>query len=97
MPVRADRLFTRTLASLVFVASAGLTLGGGGAIAAEAGNPGTAAGDIAVEADKPVTHATESVEACMGKWDPGTHMTKEAWRQSCLRIKQEREPYVRDR
>ena len=97
MPIRADHHFTRTLASLVVVASVGSALGGGVAIAAETGNAGTAAPNIAAEADKPVTHATESVEACMAKWDSGTHMTKEAWRQSCLRIKQEREPYVRDR
>lgn len=54
--------------------------------------PAAAAAD-----SKPLTHATEPLETCMAKWDPGTHMTKEAWRQSCLRIKEEREKYVRDR
>jgi hypothetical protein len=43
----------------------------------------------------PHTHATETIEACMAKWDPGTHMTKEQWRETCQRIKDEREPYVR--
>jgi|EndMetStandDraft_8_1072994.scaffolds.fasta_scaffold107756_3 hypothetical protein len=41
--------------------------------------------------------ATQSMEACMNSWDPGTHMTKEAWRTSCERIKQERLPYVQKR
>ena len=41
--------------------------------------------------------ATQTMETCMKNWDPGTHMTKEAWRASCERIKQERLPYVRDR
>lgn len=36
----------------------------------------------------------ESLESCMKRWDPGTHMTKEAWRQTCLRVRTEREPYV---
>jgi hypothetical protein len=36
----------------------------------------------------------ESLESCMKRWDPGTHMTKEAWRQTCLRVRSEREPYV---
>jgi hypothetical protein len=31
----------------------------------------------------------------MAKWDPGTHMSKEQWRETCQRIKDEREPYVR--
>ncbi|MDP1909507.1 MAG: hypothetical protein Q8K85_14500 [Hyphomicrobium sp.] len=92
MPIRADHRFTRALASIAVVASAALALAGGIAIAGDTG-----AGEKAVEPTKPVTHATESIEACMAKWDPGTHMTKEAWRQTCLRIKEEREPYVRDR
>jgi hypothetical protein len=41
--------------------------------------------------------ATQSMETCMNSWDPGTHMTKEAWRTSCERIKQERLPYVQKR
>jgi hypothetical protein len=92
MPIRADRHFTRALASIVVAASAALALAGGIAIAGETGT-----GEKAAETDKPVTLATEPIEACMAKWDPGTHMTKEAWRQTCLRIKEEREPYVRGR
>ncbi len=53
------------------------------------------AADDAAQPEKPVTHATESLETCMRKWDPGTHMTKDAWRETCLRIKNEREPYVK--
>lgn len=45
----------------------------------------------------PGYHATESIDACMRKWDPGTHMSREAWRDSCNRIKNERERYVKDR
>lgn len=51
----------------------------------------------AAATDKPQTHATESLASCMRKWDPGTHMTKEAWRETCLRIRAERAPYVKDR
>ena len=39
--------------------------------------------------------ATESIESCMKSWDPGTHMSKEAWRTTCERIKAERLPYVK--
>lgn len=39
----------------------------------------------------------ERIESCMQRWDPGTHMTKEAWRASCERIKAEREPYTKGR
>ncbi len=38
--------------------------------------------------------ATQTMETCINSWDPGTHMTREAWRTSCERIKQERLPYV---
>lgn len=62
------------------------------ASASAADPPADAAADT-----KPLTHATEPIETCMAKWDPGTHMTKEEWRQSCLRLKEEREKYVRDR
>jgi hypothetical protein len=41
--------------------------------------------------------ATQTMETCMNSWDPGTHMTKEAWRASCERIKRERLPYVQKR
>jgi hypothetical protein len=46
-------------------------------------------------AQEPVYIGNEPLEACMERWDPGTHMTKEAWRQSCQRIRAEREPYVK--
>ena len=39
--------------------------------------------------------ATETIESCMKSWDPGTHMSKEAWRTTCERIKAERLPYVK--
>jgi hypothetical protein len=39
----------------------------------------------------------EPLESCMNRWDPGTHMTKDAWRESCKRITQERGPYVKGR
>ena len=44
-----------------------------------------------------VGHGTEPIDACIAKWDPGTHMSKAAWRESCQRIKSEREPYLRNR
>lgn len=77
---------SRTIGHLLAAAAVALPLHG--AMAAEDSNAQT---------DKPATHATETLEDCMRKWDPGTHMTKEAWRQSCLRIKNDRAPYVRDR
>jgi hypothetical protein len=36
----------------------------------------------------------ETLEACMARWDEGTHMTKSAWRQTCERVAKERAPYV---
>jgi hypothetical protein len=66
------------------------------ASAAEQSDTPNAASQSATQ-ERPNTHATESIEACMAKWDPGTHMTKEQWRETCQRIKDEREPYVRGR
>ena len=37
----------------------------------------------------------ESIETCMQRWDADTHMTKDAWRETCKRIKKEREPYAK--
>ncbi len=71
---------------LLAFAAAALAWPLGGAMAVE---------DKAAPPEKPATYATESIEDCMRKWDPGTHMTKEAWRQTCVRIKNEREPYVK--
>jgi hypothetical protein len=76
---------TPRLAFLTFIA-AGLVSPLGGALAVE---------DKAAQPERPAAHATESLEDCMRKWDPGTHMTKETWRETCLRIKNEREPYVK--
>jgi hypothetical protein len=39
----------------------------------------------------------EPLESCMNRWDPGTHMTKDAWRESCKRITEERAPYAKGR
>jgi hypothetical protein len=64
--------------------------------AAEPSDTPDAASQSATQ-ERPYTHATESIDACMAKWDPGTHMTKEQWRETCQRIKDEREPYVRGR
>jgi hypothetical protein len=46
-------------------------------------------------AHEPAYIGNEPLESCMDRWDPGTHMTKEAWRTSCQRIRAEREPYVK--
>ncbi len=72
---------------------------GAGALAALSPHGALAAAESSDTAapSKPLTHATESLETCMRKWDAGTHMTKEAWRESCLRIKREREQYVKER
>jgi hypothetical protein len=45
----------------------------------------------------PSTLATESLESCMARWDAGTHMSKQAWRETCRRITSERLPYVKGR
>jgi hypothetical protein len=39
--------------------------------------------------------ATEPLESCVARWDPGTHMTKEAWRETCRRVSDERSDYLR--
>jgi len=67
------------------------------ASAAEPSDTPDAASQPAAQERPYTTHATESIEACMAKWDPGTHMSKEQWRETCQRIKDEREPYVRGR
>jgi hypothetical protein len=45
----------------------------------------------------PAYIGNESLETCMQRWDADTHMTKDAWRETCKRIKKEREPYTNDR
>ncbi len=47
--------------------------------------------------DYSVYLGNEPIEACMKRWDPGTHMTKEAWRETCERVSKERAPYAKDR
>ena len=39
----------------------------------------------------------EPIETCMERWDPDTHMTKDQWRATCIRMKKEREPPIKDR
>jgi hypothetical protein len=39
--------------------------------------------------------ATEPLESCVARWDPGTHMTKDAWRQTCKRVSDERAAHLR--
>ena len=39
--------------------------------------------------------ATEPLESCVARWDPGTHMTKDAWRETCKRVSDERSDYLR--
>lgn len=51
----------------------------------------------AAEEGKNVYLGNEPLESCMKRWDPGTHMTKDAWRKSCQRITEERAPYVKGR
>ncbi len=67
-------------------------------LAAEEPNQG--AGDATPAPDKPSDGeyiGTETLDACMARWDAGTHMTRDAWRQSCERIQRERAPYVKSR
>ena len=39
----------------------------------------------------------EPIETCMQRWDADTHMTKDEWRATCVRMKKEREPPIKDR
>jgi hypothetical protein len=39
--------------------------------------------------------ATETLAKCITRWDPATHMSKEAWRESCKRISAERGGFLR--
>ena len=32
----------------------------------------------------------EALDTCMSHWDPGTHMTKDEWRESCQRTIRDR-------
>ena len=67
-------------------------------LAAEEPNQG--AGDATPAPDKPSDGeyiGTETLDACIARWDAGTHMTRDAWRQSCERIQRERAPYVKGR
>jgi hypothetical protein len=39
--------------------------------------------------------ATEPLESCVARWDRGTHMTKDEWRETCRRVSDERSDYLR--
>jgi hypothetical protein len=39
--------------------------------------------------------ATEPLKSCVARWDAGTHMTKDAWRETCRRVSDERSDYLR--
>jgi hypothetical protein len=39
--------------------------------------------------------ATEPLESCVARWDAGTHMTKDAWRETCKRVADERSDYLK--
>jgi len=39
--------------------------------------------------------ATEPLESCVARWDPGTHMTKDAWRETCKRVSDERSDHLK--
>jgi hypothetical protein len=62
--------------------------------------PSQGISDATLAPEKPATDSyigTETLEACMARWDEGTHMTRDAWRQSCERIQKERAPYAKSR
>jgi hypothetical protein len=79
-------------ARLAIVAGAiSIAILGGGAIAEPAATaPPSSADDSAYLANEPL-------EACMKRWDAGTHMTKDAWRETCRRVSKERVPYTKGR
>jgi len=80
---------------VVFVAFAALGFGSQ-AIAEDAPAKGSPNAAPAEQQDR-VYLGNEPLESCMKRWDPGTHMTQHAWRESCKRITQERGPLVKNR
>jgi hypothetical protein len=73
--------------------SAGRTI----TIAEEKPADGSDASTTAEERSDRMYLGNEPLESCMKRWDPGTHMTKEEWRNSCQNITKERGPYLKDR
>ncbi len=57
--------------------------------------PASAEDKPAAAGERPMYLGTEPLESCVSRWDPGTHMTKEAWRESCKRISDERGTYLK--
>lgn len=51
--------------------------------------------DAPAQDDKSGYIATESLESCVARWDAGTHMTKDAWRETCKRVSDERSEYLK--
>ncbi len=45
--------------------------------------------------ETPMYLGTEPLESCVSRWDAGTHLTKEEWRETCKRISEERGPYIK--
>jgi hypothetical protein len=51
--------------------------------------------DMPAAADRPMYLGTEPLESCVSRWDSGTNMSKEQWRESCKRISDERGGYLK--
>jgi hypothetical protein len=52
--------------------------------------------DMPAADEKPMYLGTEPLESCVSRWDAGTHLTKEEWRESCKRISDERGTYLKE-
>ena len=46
--------------------------------------------------ETPMYLGTEPLESCVSRWDAGTHLTKEEWRETCKRISEERGTYLKE-
>jgi hypothetical protein len=48
------------------------------------------------DADNEEYLANESLASCVKRWDARNHMTREAWRDTCQRISDERAGFLRE-
>lgn len=63
--------------------------------ALEPANPPLSAGGGPARPRSSAGKSGETLEECMAIWDPSTHMSKETWRETCLRTGNGRDPSVR--
>lgn len=52
-------------------------------------------GALALAVPASAEDAPAQDDKCVARWDAGTHMTKDAWRETCKRVSDKRSEYLK--